>query len=283
MSEYSNFIILYNAREGSSAIVSMLSAQKSVHVPLFEDLDRREFKTNEGDWNLPSLITKVFQTGDLQGVTRHFTLFPKKRQEGDAIGFKLRLQKGYVDLPPVLKAFNVKVFVLSRRNFMELLSSHYVNAKRVVTLGDTQPAYPQFAIAKMSEQERKKALDEIDLLRMKVDCSELKLIAENLSRTRKRLVDFATGLARRGIEIVPIFYEDFVDDRVEFISNMLTSLGFPPDWPIVDQTKLTKVMQSPAKDKLHGWVWQWARARVQTDRIRYWRQLRRLEKLRTPN
>lgn len=283
MSEFSNFVILYNAREGSSAIVSMLSAQKSVHVPLFEDLDNRQASAENNLSDLPAVINRIFQTGRLDGVKRHNSLYPSQWQEGYAIGFKLRLQLGYVKLPPVFKACNVKVFVLSRRNFMELLSSHYVNVNRVNTLGGERQAYPQFAISEMSEQEQKKALDEINHVRMKVVFGELKTISEKLVGIRKRLVDFATGLSRKGIEVIPIYYEDFLENRVEFIRSMLVSLDFPPDWPIVDQTKLTKVMKSPAQDKLYGWVWQLARVRVQTNRIRYWRQLRRLEKLRTPS
>lgn len=280
MAERSNFIILYNGREGSSAIVSMLSAQKSVHVPLFEDLDRYTFSVTNPDDQVSVVMDQVFRTGQFPIKRSHFWLYPSEWQPGDVIGFKFRPNIPAEELANVLRANNARVFVLSRRDFMELLSSNYVNVRWSENAVAENNQFPQFKISQMNEKDRAVALKEFDNLRMPVNLASFRTISRKLVRSRSRFVGIARELSRLGIEVIPIYYEDFVRDRKKFIQSILTALGFPDDWPVKDQTKLVKVMQTPARKKLRGLAWAFGRLLVQPDRIRYERELSKLEALR---
>lgn len=279
MAKRSNFIIMYSGREGSSAIVSMLSAQNGVHVPLFEDLDPHNTEKTGLYSDLPVVVNDVFQTGELLDADRHRALYPHTYDKGDVIGFKIRLFHPVEDIAPVLVANHVTVFVLSRRNFVELVSSHYFNINRPLTENLASGAFPQFKLSVMDESARRAALAELDAISVKPRFKKFLAIASNVAKSRTRITNYARELARSGVPVVPIYYEDFLADRVRFIARMLADIGFPQDWPVVDTTKFVKVLQSPARKKLRGVAWHLGWIFMQYDRLIYWLAQRRSERL----
>ena len=281
MATHSNFIICFNQREGSSAIVSMLSAQKAVCVPLFEDLDPRNFKKNHAGETLAEVLDDVFRTGRYGKTPHDKVLYVSSNQEAASIGFKIRLFGSPKDLAPTLRAHRVKLFVLARRDFIELVSSLYVSEMGQVDQDKVALSqHPQFRVLAMTEAERTRYLRELDDVWLEVRHRKLLSIARRFVRQKRELLSLAAALAAEGIEVVPIYYEDFAADRIGFIRAFLLELGFPADWPIEDASKFVKVMKSPARSKLRclGWYVAWPQA--QYYRLLYALELRKLERLR---
>ncbi len=273
-----NFIIIYSGREGSSAIVSMLSAQKSVHVPLFEELDAYNRRRSANDVPLPQLFDSVFKSGAFGTAPPSSVLFPAVYTPGDSIGFKNRLRHPPDEIAPVLIENNVKVFVLSRRDFAELVASSYFNAFRPKNAGNVEGSHPQFQLIEVSGEERDALRSRIGSIRLLANFRELVKIAVKKVETRERFSAYARKLADSGVDVVPIYYEDFVTARVKFIRAFLGELGLPADWPVSDQTKFAKVLDEPATRKLTGPGWYFARMALPFFAIRYRQAQRRLER-----
>jgi len=281
MATHSNFIICFNQREGSSAIVSMLSAQKSIGVPLFEDLDRRNFGKNHEGKALAEVLDDVFRTGRHGTASRDKVLYVSSDHEVASIGFKMRLFESAKDSAATLRAHRVKLFVLSRRDFIEVISSLYVSEMGQIEQDKVALSqHPQFGLLAMTEAEKTRYLGELDFIRLEIRHRRFASLARSFVRRKRRLVSLAAGFAAEGIEIVPIYYEDFVADRIGFIRRFLVELGFPPDWPIEDASKFVKVMKSPARSKLQGLGWYTAWLQVQYYRSAYALELWKLERLR---
>ena len=281
MTGYSNFTILFNQRVGSSAIVSMLSAQEGIHVPLFEGLDWRHFAANHRDTTLANVISDVFATGTYDKDSAHDFLFSAHSTQTKSIGFKIRIFGHIPDLVPVLLKHRVKVFVLSRRDFVEMVSSLYVS--EMGQFDQDQVAltqHPQFEVVKMLAADKTRYLDDLDRLRIEVRHAEFARTAVRTVRDWKRLVRSAEVLHKSGIDIIPIYYEDFAADRVGFIRNFMVHLGFPPDRPVVDKSRFEKVMKSPARAKLLGLYRHPLWLRVLYLRFVYGRERKKLERLR---
>ena len=58
-----NFVILFSAREGSSAIIDMLGKQNDVNIPLFEHLDLHSYPKHHRKDELPAIVEETFRSG----------------------------------------------------------------------------------------------------------------------------------------------------------------------------------------------------------------------------
>ena len=251
-----NFMILYDGREGSSAIVSMLSGQNGVSVPVFEDLDRRGIVTNHPGETLADVIDGVYQTGRYDAVKKHRGLYAPGDGPIRSVGFKARLFGNAKSVAPILKARDVTVFVLFRRNFDDVASSLYLlrhpsAALSKIAAEGVNGMTPQFRMLDLSEIEKKAFLKQYNSISTPANQFILSGIAKRITGNRNRVLRDASIFAEQGIKIVPIAYEDFVADRVAFVRQMMNQLGFPPDWPISDRTKFDKVNVRSAASKLH--------------------------------
>jgi hypothetical protein len=259
----------------------MLSAQRSVRVPLFEDLDRRNFEKQQDGRTLAAVLDDVFRTGR-HGTRSHDTvLYACPDDEVASIGFKMRLFGSPREMAPILRAHRVKLFVLSRRDLVEVVSSLYVS--EIGALEQDRVAliqHPQFHLFTLREEEKTRYLSDLDSIRLEIRSRKFLSLARSFVRHKRRLLRLAAGFAAEGIEIVPVYYEDFVADRIGFIRAFLGELGFPADWPVVDASKFVKVMKSPARSKLQGVGWYTTWPQLQYYRFAYALELRKLERLR---
>ena len=266
-----NFLILYDGREGSSAIISMLSAQNGVCVPVFEDLDKRDFVVNHPGEALADVIDEVFLSGQynlVDTVETHRDLFPPGDDPIQSIGLKARLFGDVKPVAPILKTRNVTVFVLFRRKFDDMVSSLYLQQHASASLPDggrvpkeiefrqiapsahKRRNTPQFQLLDMNADEKRAFLEQYNRISIPANPTIFSKLAKRIAGNRHRVLRDASILAEQGVKIVPIAYEDFVADRVAFVRQMLNQLGFPPDWPISDRTKFDKVNEKPASSKL---------------------------------
>jgi hypothetical protein len=261
----------------------MLSAQRSVRVPLFEDLDRRNFVREQRGRTLAAVLDDVFRTGRHSTRSHATTLYACPDHEVASIGFKMRLFGSAAEIAPTLRAHRVKLFVLSRRDLVEVVSSLYVSEVGRLEQGRVALSqHPQFHLFTLSEEEKARYLRDLDSIRLAIRGRKFVSLARSFVRRKRRLLQLAAELAAEGIEIVPIYYEDFVADRIGFIGAILRELGFPADSPVVDASKFVKVMTSPARSKLHGLGWYAAWPPLQYYRLAYAAELRKLEGLRRP-
>ena len=275
-----NFMILYSGREGSSPLISMLSAQNGVCVPLFEDLDRRNFELNHPNENLADVIDKVYDSGRYDTVKTHGSLFAPGDDPIQSIGFKARLTGSAKAIAPILKAKNVTVFVLFRRNFDDLVGSLYLSHHASAAMpGGAQMNHPQFRLRQLNTDEKKAFLEKYNSISIPANPAAFLELAKKITQNRRGALRRASLFAEQGVRIVPIAYEDFVADRVAFVRQMLNQLGFPPDWPIQDRTKFEKVNVKPTSSKLRftrvhpAWVSYWYH------RLSYGRSLTKLARL----
>ena len=99
-----NFILLYNGREGSSAIISALNSQSGVYVPLFEELDDYIFLESHKVSDYPDVLNEVFTNGHFRGQRHHKGYLQKPRPEKvKALGFKWRAAGNPQAVAKVLK------------------------------------------------------------------------------------------------------------------------------------------------------------------------------------
>jgi hypothetical protein len=295
-----NFLILYDGREGSSAIISMLSAQNGVCVPVFEDLDKRDFVVNHPGESLADVIDDVYLSGRYDAVDTAESrrdLFPPGDCPIQSIGFKARLFGDMKSIAPVLKARNVTVFALFRRKFDDMVSSLYLQQHASASLPEngrvpkkikfnqiapsalTRRNTPQFQLLGMNAEEKRAFLEQYNRISIPVDPTSFSRLAKRITGNRHRVLRDASILAEQGVKIVPIAYEDFVVDRVAFVRKMLNQLGFSPDWPILDRTKFNKVNDKSATTKLRFTLLHPAWALYWHHRRSYGRCLTKLAKL----
>ena len=163
-----------------------------------------------------------------------------------------------------------------------MVSSLYVSEMGQFDQGQVAlTQHPQFEVVKMSVADKTQYLDDLDRLRMDVRHAELARAAAQTIKDWKRVVHSAEVLSKSGIDIIPIYYEDFLADRVGFVRSFMVHLGFPPDSPVVDKSKFEKVMKSPARSKLLGLYKHPLWLRVLYLRFVYGRELKKLEHLRS--
>jgi hypothetical protein len=252
-----------------------------VRVPLFEDLDWHNFEKHHAGESLAAVLDDVFRTGRHDGPPHHKVLYANPDDEVASIGFKMRLFGSPREMAPILRAHRVKLFVLSRRDFIEVISSLYVSEAGVAEGDGVAPTrHPQFRVLWLPEEKKARYLRDLDSLRPQIRHRRFLSIARRFLRDKRGLLRLAAGFAAEGIEIVPIYYEDFVSDRIGFIRAFLVQLGFPADRPIEDASKFVKVMTSPARSKLLGAGRYTTWPKLQYYRFAYGLELRKLERLR---
>ncbi len=248
-----NFIILFAGREGSSAIINMLSAQPGIHVPLWEDLDSHRFNEQA---RLPEIMDGIFRDGVYPKARfARSRLASRPRQpppEGTAhIGFKWRPSGDPLALAPVLRRHRVVVFVLCRHDLIEKAASTYLTFEGT-RRGDARDfrKHPQFHVAGLPEKEREAYLEAVNGFRTRVRGKRFRRMLRNIAETKARHSRFALALARAGVPVLPLDYAEFCRDRVAFVAGIMAAIGSTAE--PVDECGFEKVMRVPAAPRLGG-------------------------------
>lgn len=253
-----NFVIIYSGRTGSSPVVNILARQPGICVPVFENLDRR-FIGADRTGEIPGILDQVFATGALPGANlpEHLPRFPAGETPA-SIGFKWRPFGDWAKVCEVLRARDVTLFVLTRRDFVELASSLYITSHGNKLQSEVKiEKHPQFglAIGARAAVERE-AIERLQTMTFPVRPRLLYQVMHHQADMRGRLLDLAADAHQRGVRVRSILYEDFTADNAGFIRGLLAEIGMPAG-EIDTTTAFEKVMKVPAKSRLKrlgGWL-----------------------------
>ena len=143
-----NFVIIYSGRTGSSPVVNILARQPGICVPVFENLDRR-FICAGRTGKLPGILDRVLATGALEGaeLPPHLPRFPAGETPA-SVGFKWRPFGNWAKICEVFLRHRVTLFVLTRRDLVELASSLYITSHGNALQSEVRiDKHPQFGLA----------------------------------------------------------------------------------------------------------------------------------------
>ncbi|SDW99233.1 hypothetical protein SAMN05444358_102139 [Ruegeria halocynthiae] len=252
-----NFIILFHAREGSTAIVDALSRHKDISVPILEELDRfwiNKFYKSNPDFNLLNTMDKIFSSntfdlGDDWGFQNYISS-NKRGQPVESIGFKWRPHGPIKDIAKIFKKNNVQVFILARRDFLELVASLAIS--KTAKKGAAGHGHAQFDYANMSEQEQASYRKNLETTMHRVSLASILGIMFRRIAVAIRFRLFALRLTFLGVDIKYLFYEDFRDEPEDFL-NDICSYGLLLQKnldSLTDGQIIKKASQVPARDRI---------------------------------
>lgn len=259
-----NFIILYTSREGSSAIVNALSTHPDIAVPLFEEFDEFWLKKFDLNVDIADEIDHVL-------ATNQFRLdhdYGRQRFLGDAaggdgsdaesIGFKWRWHGDMDRIAKVLKKHDVTLFLLFRRDLLELTCSQYYTRTLKKPDSEKNLGHVQFELAAMNEEDRAKRRAEIDQQTVPMNLLKFYMVMGWRVRHAIRNRWYAKSMERRGVPTQTIYYEDFLREPGRFFADFLTEIEMP-DTPGFDPSSantFVKTSNVPATERVEklGWV-----------------------------
>ena len=255
----SNFLILYTAREGSSAIVDQLSQHPDISVPLFEELDRFWIKKFYGHLDIAQEIEGVFSGNDFtKGDDWGFQNFisGNKRGQGvSSVGFKWRPHGDLGQVANSIAPHEPTIFVLFRRDPVELASSlmiSHANSKE----GDKQNFHAQFAFSKMTDEQKAKTRKELEQKTYPLAFTYFTITLLKRIVHAIRLRRAARKLAKNKLRVQVLYYEDFLNSPDRFFSELFDAIGVPqvPHDDLASSGIMKKTTRKPAKERI-GRFW----------------------------
>ncbi len=233
-----NFIILFTAREGSTAIVDALSRHPDISVPILEELDKFWIKHFYSDIDVVHEIDNIFNSNDFHlgddWAFRNYVSDNKRGKDVASIGFKWRPHGKMAQIARMMQRRNVVLFVLFRRDFDELCASLYVG--QTLAAGDDGGQHAQFRFARMSDEEKATFRKELEgqVVSARFRPIFYIMIRRVLRALQLRLI--AGKLCRSGIHVRALYYEDFLQSPDRFFANICHELQIAP----VGAERLTK-------------------------------------------
>lgn len=230
-----NFVLIYQAREGSSAIMEQLQRNDEVVMPLFEELDWYLLK----ELPVPSvaeLLDRTFKTGNYQ-LARNTTLLPRyisheTKDTGKCIGFKWRIWGESDRIANVLRDHDVVVFHLLRSNLLNYSFSTYLSeqivplTKNGKNIGIKSGDQLQFYVSELPENERREFQQWLQSLRPTADIDVFCRIATEYVEHKKWVEDnFISGFRQKGLEVHTLRYEDLASDSDKFFARLRDIIG----------------------------------------------------------
>lgn len=253
-----NFVIIYTAREGSTAIVDALGRHPEISVPLLEELDRywirKNFQKNPPD--VPSVMRTIFSQNRFDLAPDRGLRFrlagQKKDQAVASVGFKWRPHGSVKRIASVFLEEDVSVFVLWRRDFRELVAS--LSISRHLEPGQHGAGHAQFRYAKLSDPEKAAYREKLETASHDVPASVLHRVMFKRCLRAIRLRRIADRFAGLGIPVRSIYYEDFRDDPDRFLGSLLDVLGVErvAAGTLLEGQKIQKVSRVPAVARIEG-------------------------------
>lgn len=232
--ETSNFVILYTSREGSSPIVQHLSYAPDIAVPVFEELDRHWMqKFYPGQHDPIEEVDRVFTErvygrehdyGHRTYVTKH-----ENPETALSVGFKWRPHGKLWRLPSLLKKHNARVFLLCRKDLLEVVTSYYVSRVMVMdeSVPDVNSTHTQFSLASRTEEESAAIQEIIRNYTAKLNLWHWYALLAHRVWKVARLRVLLLLLRSTGVPTDVIYYEDFRGNSAEMLGRMRVSLGLP--------------------------------------------------------
>ena len=254
-----NFLVIYTAREGSSAIMARLSSNPNISVPLMEELDKFWIRKFYGTLDLAATFDAVFSTGAFDmphTYARNNYLAPPRpvldetTGQRRAVGFKWRPHGVTAALVKVLRRHEVVVFHLARQDFLELICSLHISSSEV---GGQRLGHAQFAAAR-DEESRAKIRQTLNTLQVPASLFAMSGLA--LRRVGRALQHrlLVERLRRAGVRVLPLRYEAFNADPESFFRDMCARIDVEhtEDPDMLPRRQLSKVADVSAMDRVSG-------------------------------
>ena len=240
---------------------------------------RPPFHRAERAARIPEILDEVFATGALADarLPEHLPRFPAGATPR-SIGFKWRPYGDWEKVCAVFRRHDVVLFVLGRRDFVELTSSLYITSHGNQLQDEIAiPTHPQFGLAFADRAAAaRENLERLQRMTFPVRPRLLYRVMRQQANAQSDLVALARDAHRYGVPVRALTYEDFVANNAGFIRAMLGEIGWEAG--AVDTTSaFEKVMKVPARSRLAGlgpWLWL---PPLRYQMLRYWRARRALE------
>lgn len=250
-----NFVILYQSREGSTAIINSLSWQAGVRIPLVEELDDYLFLRHHPMDQLYEVLDHVFATGAYGGAP----MAPDRLRPSDAtirydvVGFKWRLFGDISQVARVFEKHRVMVFVLSRTDFLELVSSTYIHDNANYFRSDVAIGnYPQFTALRLSGAKKQAFLEKLSAFRFPMNPRLFFKTVRRRLRLKSHQLQIIRILSRADIPIRHLSYEAFDADPETTIKWILAEIGLPADRKFEPNCDFVKVHAGLNSDRIDG-------------------------------
>ncbi|MEO1773913.1 MAG: hypothetical protein AAFS07_03065 [Pseudomonadota bacterium] len=279
---------MYAAREGSSAILHALSAQPDILVPVFEAMDRYAIVRNhQTTAEFPEIFEQLWETGsygDYFSSGRNSLSPPMPEQTPDrvsAMGFKWRPHGDPVEITRILGRQDVKVFVLLRRDFAELIASLLVSDRMSTAWADDERRrfHSQFMVRRASPEQRSELRDRLDRMEIPLNRKRFLMRATHRILAARNLRKWAERLSHRGLPIHVLHYEDFLTQPTVFMQDIMTDLGIARPFEPARRKSYEKLSKKAAADRIEGFR-AWMRSPVaRALEAAYRRELARVARL----
>lgn len=207
-----NFVIFFAANTGSSAIISHLKQMKDkLDIVGFEPFDNCHMKQALVGKDLTRMFELLYNK-NLDNTSAHAELNKLYKLYNDkpielfnnkkALGFKMRY-RDWDTIEAPIKNNNVVVFILIRQNVFKWALSWYDSSAT------------QFKLIKGEVEKDPKITVDVEKFR-----SILKGCCQGLNERYKLIEE----LKKRGVTVVPIYYEEYCENKVAFFRKFFDSI-----------------------------------------------------------
>jgi hypothetical protein len=223
-----NFIMFFDANVGSSAILWYLKQFEKVCMTDFEPYDKYRFIQSRMEGKGTDISAKdllesfelifspISRETDLEKLINIYMKYSSKcRLQLDkkkANGFKFRRRLDVEDhYLKILKKYNVVIWFMLRKNFIQkAFSSYHGDGK-----GNKGNAQFGLATGKISHD---------DIERISVNIDDFKKIIDNYINAHFESENLLKLLKTKGYEAYSLYYENFLDDKANFLREMLNHI-----------------------------------------------------------
>lgn len=221
-----NFVILFNGHEGSSAIISHLKNYQHINIIWYEPFDNCHLTKPLQSTDLYNVITHSYKGnfGKANFIYKNYSSKPlvptrplsPSPSSPQSIGFKMRI-KDTPTLTSVFKDNSTVVFILFRKNILKHAISKISPHNQFAPTPSPNPSF---------------TVNFPDLTKQINICKD-----QYQSKT-----DLLFHFQSHSIDTYPIYYEDFLADKIAFFTHFLTAISYPlPLPPIVSDSYFKKV------------------------------------------
>ena len=273
-----NFLIFYWGREGSSAIISTLSGQPEINVPLFEALEKRQLGDAYDSARVAELLDEMFTTGcNPVPNSRDASIFDKDaaaRARAQSIGIKLRPPPDMTSVMEIMARHKVQPFILVRTDVTEAVASQLLS--EVAQAHDPSFAHPQFKKLAKRPEHWDSFRSEWNQRRATATPSTLRRLLDERLWVMRSQVELALRLRQGGFSPRLLHYSDYTSDPATFVSRVMTALEITSAAAPVLACKLERVNDVPARKRVDRLALSFLHPKCLRSRLRFAAALREL-------
>jgi hypothetical protein len=204
-----NFIIFFMANTGSSAIISHLKQLKEkIDIVGFEPFDNFHMKTPLIGDDLTKIFNLIYNNinnsniNQINNIYKKYTDKELKFDTTKSVGCKMRFRNWDMIEGPI-KNGNTTVFILIRQNVFKWAISSY----------DSKSTQFDLLKGKISKDPQ-----------ITIDLVKFKQILSRCEQSLKERYELVELLKKRNINIIPIYYEEFCDNKKQFFKKFLNAI-----------------------------------------------------------